>query len=160
MAGLLFSWSVAVMPGLALLPDNKYLAAMQAMNRAIQNPLFLACFLAPLLLLPGVSWQYYHHQRFGWLLAAAICYFAGVFVVTITGNVPINEHLDKLQLSQASVEALLSERNRIAQTWVMLNNIRTIASVLAFTLMLYACMMHTDKAGKILTTSNNFTIES
>ena len=41
MAGLFYSWSISVTPGIARLVDKEYLASFQAMNRAIINPLFI-----------------------------------------------------------------------------------------------------------------------
>ena len=43
-AGLFYSWSVSVTPGIGRLGDKEYLAAFQAMNRAIINPVFMLCF--------------------------------------------------------------------------------------------------------------------
>ena len=45
MAGLFFVFSNSVMKALAALPPDKGIAAMQAINVAIVNPLFLAVFL-------------------------------------------------------------------------------------------------------------------
>jgi uncharacterized membrane protein len=52
MAGLFFAFSVAVMKVLARLPSAEVIAAMQAINVAIINPVFLTVFFgtAP----PGV----------------------------------------------------------------------------------------------------------
>ena len=141
MAGLFFAWSISVMPGLALLNDEQYLAAMQAMNRAILNPVFLVCFLSPLLLLPLASYLHYHYSQFGWLLAATFLYYIGVIAVTFFGNVPLNEHLDKLNLSQVSIEELSKERMVFEKTWVHLNNVRTVLSTVVALLMLYACLL-------------------
>ena len=52
MAGLFFAWSCSVMPGFARLKDREFVAAMQAANRAIQNPVFFAAFFgAPIFLI-------------------------------------------------------------------------------------------------------------
>src|SRR4051812_43009671 len=49
-AGTYFTWSTGVMPGLAKVDDRTFISAMQQMNVAIVNPLFIATFLgAPLL---------------------------------------------------------------------------------------------------------------
>jgi len=44
MAGLFYSWSISVTPGLKNINDKSYLEAMQAMNKAILNPAFFAIF--------------------------------------------------------------------------------------------------------------------
>ncbi|WP_426059260.1 hypothetical protein [Hymenobacter sp. B1770] len=43
-AGVYYGFSVAVNPGLARLPAPAYIAAMQAINDVIQNPVFAASF--------------------------------------------------------------------------------------------------------------------
>ncbi len=45
MAGLFYSWTISVTPGLARLNDENYLRAFQSMNRAIINPVFLIVFI-------------------------------------------------------------------------------------------------------------------
>ncbi|HRD60740.1 MAG TPA: hypothetical protein PL137_07540, partial [Nocardioides sp.] len=49
-AGTYFTWSTGVMPGLARVDDRTFVAAVQQMNIAIVNPVFIATFLgAPIL---------------------------------------------------------------------------------------------------------------
>jgi uncharacterized membrane protein len=48
MAGLYFAFSTAVMPALGGLPQEQGIAAMQKINAAILNPLFLFLFSGPL----------------------------------------------------------------------------------------------------------------
>src|SRR6476660_7259176 len=49
-AGPFFTWSTGVMPGLARVDDRTFVEAMQQINLAIVNPLFIATFLgAPVL---------------------------------------------------------------------------------------------------------------
>ncbi len=49
-AGTYFTWATGVMPGLAKVDDRTFVHAMQQMNIAIVNPVFIATFLgAPLL---------------------------------------------------------------------------------------------------------------
>ena len=52
MAGIFFAFSCAVNLGLARLPDSQYVAAMQSINRRIQNPVFFAAFFGASLFLP------------------------------------------------------------------------------------------------------------
>src|SRR5882724_1766020 len=81
MAGLFFAWSCSVTIGIARLPDAAYIASMQAMNRAILNPVFFSAFFGALLLLPLSAFLHYHHHpspRFWLLVAASILYGTGV----------------------------------------------------------------------------------
>jgi uncharacterized membrane protein len=144
MAGLFFAWSYSVTIGIARLPDNGYIAAMQAMNRAIQNFVFLSCFMGTLILLPLVTYMHYSPQpsgRFWFLLAASVLYAVGVFGVTMALNVPMNEALDKFPLHTASADQISAHRAWFEGRWNRLNMIRTVANTLAIACFIIACLM-------------------
>ena len=46
-AGLCFTWTNAITPGIGRLDDLGYLQSFQEMNRAIINPIFLIVFFGP-----------------------------------------------------------------------------------------------------------------
>jgi len=141
MAGLFFSWSFSVTPGLARLPDREYIAAMQSMNKAILNPVFFSCFFGAAILLPLSAFtQYQHPTRFWLLLGASIMYIGGVIAVTARGNVPLNKALDIFDLRSAPVAEINRQRIAFETPWNKLSNIRTIASVLALLLVIIACL--------------------
>ncbi|RAJ81990.1 putative membrane protein [Chitinophaga dinghuensis] len=132
MAGLFYSWSVSVIPGLAKLNDEQFLAAFQAMNRAILNPLFLCVFTGNILLLAIATWQQFHHEGYRYMMLTSALYMIGVFGITAFGNVPLNDTLDKFDLVNASKDAIKDMRMDFEGLWVKLHTIRTIAAVLAF----------------------------
>lgn len=138
--GLFYSYSCSVSLGLKRLPDPEYLRAMQEINRAILNLWFFLSFMGSLVMLPvmaGISyWQGGASQGFFFLLAAAIVYIIGVFGVTIAGNVPLNNMLDKFNIGAATTEQLQSMRMRFEAPWNRLNLIRTLANILSFVLLL------------------------
>lgn len=143
MAGLFFAWSCSVTLGLAHVPDTTYLTAMQAMNRAIQNPVFFICFLGAVIFLPICAYQQYHHQahaRFWLLLAATALYFIGIIGVTFIGNVPLNQTLDKFNVHVASSQQMAVQRAQFESLWNRLNNVRTVMSTLSFILVVIACV--------------------
>jgi len=147
MAGLFYSWSVSVTNGLALLPDETYLAAFQSMNRAILNPAFLVCFLGTAVLLPVTAYLHYHQSispRFVFFTAAAICYLIGVMGITMFGNVPLNEMLDAFDLTNASKEELAEFRAKFEGPWNGLHSIRTFAAILSIILVAIACVAPHD----------------
>lgn len=142
-AGLFFAYACSVSPGLERLPDTGYIVAMQSINRAIQNPVFFTVFLGPLLLLPLSAYLCYAQPvpvRFGLLLAAAAIYYAGVFGVTVAGNVPLNDALEAFDLRSASVGEAAAQRARFESAWNRLNLVRTLASVLVAALSAAACL--------------------
>ncbi|SDF80842.1 Uncharacterized membrane protein [Dyadobacter soli] len=145
-AGLFYSYSCSVNPGLGALSDANYLAAMQSINRVILNPVFFFSFMGTLLLLPLSTYQHFGTgSRFYWLLAATLVYAIGTFGVTAFGNVPLNEALAKADFSGASAQELAAHRLRFEIPWNRLHAIRTYASVLSFMLVILACLTPIDK---------------
>lgn len=143
MGGLFYAYSCSVNPGLAQLPDAQYLAAMQSINRAIQNPVFFLGFMGTLILLPISTFLYFSRPaslRFKLLLGSTLVYAIGVFGVTMLGNVPLNEALDVFDLKTASLEDIAAQRARFEIPWNQLNLVRTGASVLAVVLAILTCL--------------------
>jgi len=137
MAGLFYAYACSVNPGLGRLSDAGYLAAMQSINRAILNPVFLIVFMGAVLILPIGAYQVFGRPAslpFHLLLAASIVYIVGVFGVTMAANVPLNDRLDAFNLSTASPETLTHMRTEFEGPWNAWNLVRTIAAILAFLL--------------------------
>ncbi len=139
-AGLCFTWGNAVTPGIGQLNDLGYLQAFQKMNRSIENPLFFAVFfgsflvgIAAILTSKGVS-----PEHFRLVLLAISLYFLGVVLVTIFGNVPLNQILDKTDLANSSLEELRVLRKRFEHPWNRFHIIRIITSMISFALLLIA----------------------
>mgnify|MGYP006287560661 CR=1 FL=1 len=138
-AGLFYAWAVSVIPGTKRVPDATYLETMQAINRAILNPAFFLIFFGSLLLLIVSTIQHYQSGPTFWLLlAAAVSYLVGAFGVTALGNVPLNDALDALELSELGTDLIARTRQTYEQKWNRLHLIRTAASVLSFLLSLLA----------------------
>jgi uncharacterized membrane protein len=62
LAGLFFSYSYSVNPGLKSLADNEYVKAMQSINIAIQNPYFFISFMGLLFVFPVSTYLMYRQQ--------------------------------------------------------------------------------------------------
>jgi uncharacterized membrane protein len=141
MAGLFYAWSCSVMLGFARLRDREFVAAMQATNRAIQNPVFFAAFLgAPVFLPISTFLNYGQAPRFALLLAATLIYLTGTFGVTIFGNVPLNNALDRFDSESATEQETARQRANFERRWNALNTIRTASSMLALILVIVACL--------------------
>ncbi len=137
-AGLCFTWSNAVTPGIGRLDNLSYLQSFQAMNRAIINRSFLIVFFGPVLLLflnaflhrnanPSTFWSF---------LVAAILFFVGIGLITVFRNVPLNEVLDKAVLESLSATELEALRTKFEAPWNRWHIQRTIASFTSFALLL------------------------
>lgn len=136
-AGLFYSYSCSINPGLKNLSDTGYLQSMQQINRAILNPVFFASFMGTLILLPLSTWLghgYFSSTQFYYFLAATIIYVVLTFGVTIAGNVPLNEALDRFDINSATTEQIQQHRQQFESKWNQLHLIRTLASVSSFLL--------------------------
>lgn len=143
-AGIFYCWSISVTSGLALLSDKEYITAFQSLNRAILNPLFLLCFMGPVFLLPLSAFVSYCKPlpvAFWLLCVAFLVYIVGVMGVTMAGNVPMNDTLDKFNASSASAAGLAATRTAFEAKWNFLNNIRTVSCVISFGLTVAAGML-------------------
>lgn len=131
-AGLLAAFAVAVMPGLRAADSRTLVLAMRSINSAILKPVFAVIFFGPLLLgalalvltftaspaAPGAA---------RWWLIAAVLLYLGVLLVTFAGNIPLNDALDKADVSTpAGIEAA---RNAFCDSWIRLNIVRTVLGV-------------------------------
>jgi uncharacterized membrane protein len=152
-AGLFFAYSCSVNPGLGRLNDIGYLSAMQHINRAILNPAFLLTFMGTAILLPVSAFMFSGDRtslRFWLLVAAAVVYIIGVMGVTMGGNVPLNEALDKTDLVSASAGQLAEYRRAFEQPWNKLHAIRTFAVIVTVMLVIGACMQQQKAVGDVL----------
>jgi uncharacterized membrane protein len=143
MAGLFYSYSFSVVPAFKSLNDAEYIAGMQSINKAIQNPVFFTGFFGTLILLPVSAYlNYFQHPslQFWLLFIAAIIYFAGVFGVTVVGNIPLNNALEKFNLQNATKDAISLQRRLFERPWNNLNTIRTISSIISLVLTIIACI--------------------
>ncbi len=144
MAGLFYAYSCSVVGGLGRLSDTEYLRGMQSINRVILNPLFLSCFMGALFLLPLSTWLAYREAvlrpRFWFLLIAMIAYAAGVFGVTMLGNVPMNNVLDKFDITGSSADMIHAQRLTFESKWNNLNHVRTAFAILSLLFTLLACL--------------------
>ncbi|MGC4232922.1 MAG: DUF1772 domain-containing protein [Niabella sp.] len=137
MAGLFYSYACSVTGALGRLPDREYIMAFQSINTAILNAWFFTGFMGSLVALPVATWLSCRgdvHVSFWLLLSATAVYIIGVFGVTILGNVPLNNMLERFNMDSATQQDIFSLRKRFETPWNKLNLIRTIAAVLSFLL--------------------------
>lgn len=140
-AGVFFAFSTFIMRALARMPAPQGMAAMQQINITVLNPLFLlvfmGCALASLVLIVMAAMRWSQQGALLVILGAGL-YLIGTLLVTIFGNVPLNDALAKA--NPASPEGL-SLWERYQATWTLWNHVRTVAALGAaalLTLALYA----------------------
>lgn len=130
-AGLFLAFSIAVMPGLARTDDRTFVAAMQAINAAILNPLFLTLFVAPLALLVVAAIA---GPARWWVVAALVLYVANV-AITRAGNIPLNDALLAAGSPAGTPDRPAgweAARAAFEAPWNRLHLVRTLALVASF----------------------------
>ncbi len=128
--GCAFVFSNFVMPALDRLPAPEAIRAMQAINEEAINPLFFLIFIGTgiaALLLAAYQGLSSEANLDPWFAAATALYVFGVVLVTVGGNVPLNEALARVTDAQMSQDAWRA----FARPWVRWNTLRTVAAALA-----------------------------
>lgn len=127
--GVFFAFSSFVMKALARVPSSEGIAAMQAINVVVINPSFLGAFIGTALLSVGLAVLAFVNRADPsamYFLGGAVLYFAGTFLVTVIGNVPLNDRLAGFSPTEPeAVEFWLLYLDR----WTMWNHVRTAAAV-------------------------------
>ena len=136
--GVLLAFSDFVMRALDKTSGAGGIEAMQSLNREVMRWIFMSFFLglAPLSLFfcaYGLIWA---EASFGVPLAiAGGLYFFGCFVLTVFGNVPMNNALGGLDA--ASEEAKTYWSQTYLPRWTALNTLRTVACYAAAAVLLF-----------------------
>lgn len=147
-AGIFFAFSTFVMKALDRIPASQGIAAMQSINIAVINPLFLAAFLgtaAACVVLAVASLFRWHKPDAVYLLAGSLLYLGGTILVTFVCNVPRNNALAALDPASADGARLWAD---YVTSWTMWNHVRTAAALSAaasFTIAL--CWLRDGRTG-------------
>jgi uncharacterized membrane protein len=142
MAGLFAAFAYSVMPGLARSSDHTLVEAMQRINEAILNPVFMLPFMGsvPLLgLAIFLAWHAPGRPALGWLIAALACYLIA-FMVTTGVNVPLNDQLAKAG-DPDHIKHLAATRSHFEHQWVAWNIVRAVLHTASFACMAWASMV-------------------
>ena len=136
-AGTYYTWASGVMPGLARVDDRTFVHAMQQMNIAIVNPVFLATFLgAPALAAVGVAVS--GGPARPWAIAALVLAI-GTVAITGGGNIPLNNAIDAAG-DIDTIPDLAAVRADFETAWVRWNIARCFTSAGALGCLLVAAL--------------------
>ncbi len=142
-AGVLYAYAVSVNLGLAVQPDESYVATMQAINEKIQNPVFFASFFGAVLFSLAALAAHFprsRSRRFQLIALACVLYIGGGFLLTASINVPLNNQLAAVD-PDAPARVLAAAREAYEGPWDFWNTIRTVFSTLAFLALVGACLV-------------------
>jgi uncharacterized membrane protein len=139
--GLVFTFAIIIMPGIARLNDRGFVRAFQAIDGVIQNgqPLFALVWLGSILSLLAASlWGlWYLEGAPRWLLLAAnLIYINGVQLPTFAVNVPLNNKLQQVQVDEQSDELIAEARQQFEAEWNRFNLFRTVCALCVSTLLI------------------------
>lgn len=128
-AGIFFAFSTFVMRALGQIPPEQGIAAMRAINVTVLNPWFFGAFFGTgVVCLPiaVLAWGSTAGSQQTYLLAACALYLVGSILVTVVGNVPLNNKLAAVGIESADSQALWSH---YLSRWTLWNHVRTAASL-------------------------------
>ena len=148
-SGFFYAYACSVTLGLALLPDEQYVEAMQAINATVRNGVFAFSFFGAvlsLLLALAVHLPRLRSRRFLLIALACVLYIGGGFMVTFLVNVPMNE--DLARVGEAAPAALAQIRAEYEGPWNFWNGVRTVFSSLAFVALIGACLSRSDSGSR------------
>ena len=134
------------MPGFSKLEDKEFLRAFQVTDGVIQNnqPLFMLTWVGSIIsvlsvmvisiLSLGVSEA--------WIIfVVGLIYLLGVQGITVSIHLPLNNHIQKIDINDMNNQSLNEERTNFEMRWNYFNNIRTFiafSASLSFLLILIA----------------------
>lgn len=130
-AGIFFAFSTFVMRALGRLDTRAGIAAMQSINVVAINPWFLTVFFGVAVLCITtivLSFVGGSGLRRAPVLTGAALYLFGCILVTIAGNVPLNDRLARVDANEAEAVDLWE---LYLVRWTRWNHVRTAASLAA-----------------------------
>lgn len=128
--GVFSAFSEFVMSGLLRAKPAGGIEVMQHINRTVIKTQFVAgiILIGPLsLFFAAYGMMTFDGAARGSLLLAPIVYLPSVFLMTMFGNVPMNNTLDSLDHRDPDAEMYWRRYGRV---WTRLNHIRTLGSIL------------------------------
>ncbi len=129
--GGLFVFSSFIMKSLSQLPAAQGIAAMQSINVVVINVSFIGTFMGTAALSVAILFVSFGEAgSVAGMLAnvGAVLYLVGTFLVTVRGNVPLNNKLADAAADDPSSVALWED---YLVRWTRLNTLRTAASLAA-----------------------------
>ena len=128
--GFIFTYAVVVMPGLSKLNDKEFIRAFQATDGVIQNnqPLFILTWMGSIISVLGaiLSSLVSVGLSEAWLIIfVGAVYLLGVQGITISIHLPLNNHIQEMNIDELNDKMLREERVKFEKKWNFFNNIRT-----------------------------------
>ncbi|MFD7976117.1 DUF1772 domain-containing protein [Streptomyces sp. NPDC059071] len=133
-AGFMLIFRTGVMPALARLTDEEFVNAMRRINEYVPRPVFLLVFLG-VVAFPAAALAVPVDGRTDtqkWLVLAGLVCAAASHLVTVAGNIPLN---NALAASEPAGEPAPAVRAAFERRWNRLHLVRTLLILAAFGLL-------------------------
>ncbi len=129
--GIFFAFSSFIMKALADVPSVEGVGAMQSINVVVINPSFLGAFFGTAVLslvAGGLALASWGSPSASYFLGGALFYLVGTILVTMFGNVPLNNQLAAVSATDPGARDVWK---RYLDRWTMWNHVRTAAAMVA-----------------------------
>ena len=118
------------MPGFSKLEDKEFLRAFQATDGVIQNsqPLFMLTWVGSIisvLSVMAISILSLGVSEAWIIFVVGLIYLLGVQGITVSIHLPLNNHIQKIDINDMNNQSLNEERTNFEMRWNYFNNIRT-----------------------------------
>lgn len=140
-AGVFSAFSEFVMSGLLRAAPAAGIESMQHINRTVLKTQFVAgIFLISVfsILFAAYGFFVYEGRALVLIILASLSYVAGVFLVTMFGNVPMNKKLEQFDCTSLAAAAYWLEYGRV---WTRFNHLRSLGGLLTAALYVVAAII-------------------
>ena len=132
--GFIFTYAVVVMPGLSKLNDKEFIRAFQVTDGIIQNnqPLFMLTWVGSIIAILSsiiIAIVFVGISETWLIVLVGVVYLLGVQGITISIHIPLNNHLQQVNIDELNAQKLSEERIKFENKW---NNFNIIRTVIAF----------------------------
>ncbi|MFI9581978.1 DUF1772 domain-containing protein [Streptomyces sp. NPDC052236] len=139
-AGFMLIFLTGIMPGLARLPDEQFVPVMSRLNETVPRGVFLVVF-AGIVVFPGAALAIPVDGRTTtqfWLMCAGLVCAVLNHLVTMGGNIPLNDALAAAESAPAAPAA--ETRAAFEPGWNRLHLVRTLFTLASFVLLVAAAV--------------------
>ncbi len=129
--GIFFAFSSFVIKALARVPSAEGIGAMQSINVVVLNPSFLAAFIGTAVVSLGavvLALAGWGRPSAPFFLGGALFYLVGTLLVTMLGNVPLNDQLAAVSATDPGARDVWEH---YVSRWIVWNHVRTAAAMVA-----------------------------
>ena len=133
-SGFIFTYAIIVMPGLSNLNNKDFLRAFQVTDVVIQNkqPLFMFIWIGSIVAILStivVSLVSIGLSKAWLIVLIGIVYLFGVQGTTVTIHIPLNNHIQNINIEKLNEKSIADERKNFEKRWNFFNYIRTAAAI-------------------------------